>query len=804
MRNAIRSLLKDRGYTTVALLTLAFGIAINTIIFTLVDGVLLRPLAWPDAGQLVTVNEIVPEFAGMFLGVLPVNARHFFEWRDHSTSFTQLGLIDNAHFVLTKTGEPEQEAGVKISANVLSMLGVQPQLGRNFMEDEDHPGHARVVMISDLLWSRKFHRDPGLVGRAIVLDGASFIVVGILPASFQFPRPESQMGGIPRKADVFVPFAIQLDEVGWLGEFNHTVIGRLKPGVSQQRALAEMDVLQASIASHFPEKLHLRASITRLQDQIVGSARRGLLILFGAVGAVLLIVCVNLANLTLARATGLRRDLAIRAALGAGRWQLVRHILTECVCIGVVGGAAGIMLASLGLQTVLRYAPVDLPRIEDVHPDARVLLFGLALSILSGLLVGILPAWRAASADPQEALRASSHTITEGRSGLATRDLLVSFESGLSALLLIAAGLMLSSFVHLLNVDKGFDADRLIAVEINLPAGTYGDAKPREAYYRQLIAKLQTIPGVTSAALVSHLPLEGEDWGDVIQKAGEKRPMAELPAANYRFCSPDYFRTMGIQFLSGNTFTQADRNRNLAIISEEAARVAWPGENPIGKKFKRGDDAEAPFEVAGVVRDVRTGMEKKPAATVYVPYWYRSRMVMEAVLRTPMDPRALAPSVRAAVWSIDPDSVIGEVRTMQHVVSDSVGQRRFQMWLITGFAASALLLASIGIYGVVSWSVARRRSEIGIRMALGARTADVHWLVMAQALRPVFYGLAAGLAAALVLGRVLSSILFGVCARDPLTIAAVIALLSGVATLACYIPSSRAAMIDPLNALRYE
>ncbi len=804
MRNAIRNLLRDRGYTTVALLTLAFGIGVNTIIFTLVNGVLLRPLAWRDAGQLVTVNEIVPEFTGMLLGALPVNARHFFEWRDHSTSFAQLGLIDNMLFVLTRAGEPEQVAGVKISANVLSMLGAQPQFGRNFLEDEERPGHDRVAVISDTLWSRKYHRDPGLVGRAKTQGGALFTEVGLITATLQFPRPESQLGGFPRKADIFIPFAALRDESGWLGEFNYTVIGRLKPGVSTRQALAEMDVLQASIATHFPEKLHLRTAITPLQDQIVGPVRRGLLILFGAVGAVLLIVCVNLANLTLARATGRGRDLAIRAALGAGRWQLVRYILTECVCIGVAGGAAGFMLASLGLQAVLRYAPADLPRIEEVHLDARVLLFALGRSILGGLLVGILPAWRASSADPQEALRASSHTITEGRRGLATRDLLVGFECGLSAVLLIAAALMMSSFVRLLNVDKGFDADRLIAVEINLPAGTYGEAKQREVYYRQLIAKLQGVPGVTSAALVSHLPLEGEDWGDVIQKAGEKRPLAELPAANYRFCSPDYFRTMGIPLLSGNAFTQADRNRSLAVISEQAARVAWPGENPIGKKFRRGDNDEAPFEVAGVVRDVLTGMEKKPAATVYVPYWYRSERVMEAVLRTPLDPRALASSVRSAVWGIDPDSVIGEVRTMQRVVSDSVGQRRFQMWLIAGFAASALFLACIGIYGVVSWSVARRRNEIGIRMALGARNADVHRLVIAQAMRPVLCGLAAGVAAALALGRVLNSVLFGVSAHDPPTIAVVIAVLGGVAALACYIPSRRAARIDPLDALRYE
>jgi predicted permease len=571
-----------------------------------------------------------------------------------------------------------------------------------------------------------------------------------------------------------------------------------------QRALAELDVLQASIATHFAEKLHLRAAITSLQDGMVGTVRRGLLILLGAVGAVLLIVCVNLANLTLARAAGRRRDLAIRAALGAGRGQLVRSILTESLCISLVGGSAGIMLAALGLRTVLRYAPVDLPRIQDIHMDARVLLFALGLSILTGLLFGILPAWRAASADPQESLRVSSHSLTEGRRGLITRDLLVGFESGLSAVLLIAAGLMIGSFARLLSVDKGFDADRLMAVEINLPGNTYGDDKLREAYYRQLIAKLQAIPGVANAGLVSQLPLEGEDWVDVIQKAGENRPLAELPPTNYRFCSPDYFRTMGISLVAGTTFTEADRKRNLAVISEAAARVAWPGENPIGRKFGRGYEKEPLFEVAGLVRDVRVGMTKEPVPTVYVPYWYRSRMAMQAVVRTSMDPRAVAPAVRAAAWSIDPDTVIGEVRTMQHVVSDSVGQRRFQMWLITGFAVSALFLACVGIYGVVSWSVSRRRNEIGIRMALGAHTADVHKLVMAQAMRPVFCGLVAGVAAALALGRVLNSVLFGVSAHDPLTIVVVVAVLSSVAALACYLPSRRAALSDPLNALRYE
>ena len=803
MRFAIRALLKDRGYTTVALLTLAFGIAINTIIFSIVNGVLLRPLAWREGGRLVVVNEIVPELAQAWPR-LPVNERHFFEWRDHSTSFAALAIIDGRQFALTRVGEPEQVPGAAISADFFPMLGVQPQIGRNFVPQEDRAGHDRVAIITDALWSRKFHRNPGLVGRSVTLDGTTRTVIGILPPSFHFPRTEGPFATLPRKADIFVPAAFERNAVEWLGDFNYTVIGRLNPGISLQRALAELNVIQASIAARFPEKVHLRASLTPLQDEMVGTVRRGLLILLGAVGAVLLIVCVNLANLSLARVTGRRRDLAIRTALGAGRGQLVRHVLKESVCIAAVGGAAGIALASQGLQAVLRFAPVDLPRVENIHLDARVLLFAAALSILTGLLMGILPAWRAASADPQEALRGTSHTATEGLRGLHARDLLVGLESALSAILLIAAGLLIGSFVRLLKVDQGFEADRLIAVQINLPSSTYGEAKQREPYYRELIEKLRGIPGVTSAALISHLPLEGRDWGDFIHKVGDNRPTFEQPSADYRFCSPAYFRTMGIPFMAGTAFTDADRNRNPALISEAAARAVWPGVNPIGRKFYRGNENEPPFEVLGVVRDVRIGITQAPAPTVYVPYWYRSRTGMNAVVRTSLNPRSLASAIRSAAWSIDPDTVIGEVRTMQNVISDSVGQRRFQMWLITGFAVSALLLACIGIYGVVSWSVARRRNEIGIRMALGARVGEVQRMVISQALRPVVAGLILGVATALALGRFLNAVLFGVSPRDPLTIAGVAAVLMSVATLACYIPSRRAARNDPLSALRQD
>ena len=379
LRQSVRSLLRDCGYTTVALLTLAFGVAANTIIFSVVDAVLLRPLAYRDPGRLMVINEVVPEVARTYPR-LPVNARHFFEWRDHCSSFQQFSIIEAADFVLTRAGQPEQLHGAGVSANLLSMLGVQPQLGRTFLNEEEQPGHEHEAIISDALWNRRFHRDPGLVGRPITLDGTQRTVVGILPASFHFPRGVAgELANFPRRADVFTPAPFKRDEIDWFGEFNYVVIGRLKPGVPERRALAEMDVVQASIAARFPEKMHLRATMTPLQEEVTGTARKGLVILFAAVGAVLLIVCVNLANLSLARAAGRGRDLAIRTALGAGRAQLVRYILGESLAVGLAGGAACVALAWAGLRAVLLYAPLDLPRLDEIHLDARALLFALAL-----------------------------------------------------------------------------------------------------------------------------------------------------------------------------------------------------------------------------------------------------------------------------------------------------------------------------------------------------------------------------------------------------------------------------------------
>lgn len=801
-RHALRALGRDRGYTTVALLTLAFGIAVNTIIFSIVNSVLLRPLAYRDPGRLVVINEIVREVQQTY-PILPVMGIHYLDWREKLTSFTGMGAIEVEQFSLTRAGQPAQLHGAAISASVLPLLGVQPQLGRNFTAEDDQPGHEHVVIISDALWRSRFHADPALLGRTLMLDGTPHTVLGVLPPSFRFPKGagSGMMGTFPGRGDVFRPIALRRNDDGG---FNYTVIARLRPGVSEAAALAELNVLQVDIAKHMPEKMHLAAAITPLSEELTGGVRTGLLMLFGAVGAVLLIVCVNLANLALARATGHGRELAIRSALGASRGSLVRYILAESLCLGLAGGAAGIAIAWAGLRAVLASAPFDLPRLEEIHVDARALLFALGASLASGILFGILPALRASASDPQQALRAGSHTTTEGRHGLLTRDLLVGFEAALSAVLLIVAGLLIGSFTRLLSVDKGFNADRLITAEINLPTASYHDDKDRAAYYDKLNAALENMPGVTQAGLISQLPLQGETWVNLIRREGDKRPQFELPPINMRFSSPHYFETMGIPLVAGSTFTGADRGRKVAIISERVAREVWPGENALGKRFDDGEGNKSLITVVGVVRDVRVGLDKKPVFTMYVPYWQQNQPHMYAVLRTAMDPRGIAPALRAAVSSVDPDTVIGEMKTMQNVVSESVAQQRFQMRLIAGFAASALLLACLGIYGVVAWSVARRKNEIGLRMALGAGASGVERMVVAHALRPVLAGLLAGIIAALALGRVLTSLLFGVSAHDPLTIIAVTVVLAVVAAVACWLPAHRATRADPLKALRYE
>jgi predicted permease len=804
LKTVFRSLAHNRAFAAIAMSTMALGIAGTSLVFSLVNGILLRPLAYRDPGRLVSITEVIPELSHLYPR-LPVNARHFDLWRKQCTSFTAMSLIIPESRVLTRAGEPAKIASARVSSSFFDMLGIRPQLGRSFLDQEDRFGGPAVAIITDRLWAGRFRRDPAILGKPIYLDGRATTVVGVLGADFRPPvLHDSTLTSLAHDTDVFLPAAVDLPNIGMVGELNFEAVARLKPGVTLTQAQSELNVVQAAIGRQEPDIAHIRAELSPLTQEVTGAIRTGLAILLASIGAVFLIICVNLANLSLARGVAQSRENAIRRALGASRWEMMRRTLAESIATSLTGGILGIALAYAGLHVLLHYAPVDLPRLDEVGIDARVLAFAFVLASAAGALFGILPAWQASKSDPQDALRAGAHTITEGRAGSRIRDALIGLEVGLGAVLAIAAALLVASFVRLLNVNKGFETENLFAATLNLASAAYSEDQTRESYYRRVIAEIQNVPGVTSAAIVSQLPLAGETWIDGINRSGGKKSFFELPGANYRFISSDYFRTMGIPLVRGRSISESDQKRNVAVISEKVAARVWPGENPVGKKFWRGDPAAPPFEIVGVASDVRAGIAQEPPLTVYTPYWFRSRLTMTVVVRTSWNIASIAPAVRSAIWRLNPEVAISNVRTMDQVVDDSVAQRRFQMNLIAGFTAFALLLASLGIFGVVSWTVKRRRKDIAVRMALGATRSDVHRIIVAQCMRPVAAGLAIGIGVALALGRVLNSLLYGVNAHDPAIFAGVAALLTVVSLIACYGPARGATRANPVDILRYE
>ena len=801
---ALRLLRKSPGFTTVAVLSLALGIGANAALFSVIDSVLLRPLSYREPGRLVVVREIVGVISHIYPR-LPANPRHIAEWRKECRSFAGIGAGTVRVQALSGEGEPEQAVAGLVSWNYFEVLGTQPQLGRTFTPDEDQPGSNFSAVLTDSLWRRRFHGDPGILGRKVLLDGSPYVVVGVLPPSFHYPKVELITLGMPPGAtpQIFRPLGLKLEEFSWEGEYNYDVVARFAPGVGPERALAELNVAEARIDKEFAKgQLKLRATLEPLEDSVVGNARRGLLVLFGAVCAVLLLVCLNLANLMLARAAQRERESAIRLALGAGRGRLLWQLLTESLLLAAAGGALGTALAWWGVSALVKLAPADLPRLDEVKLNPIVLLFTLAVSVLAGVLFGILPALRFARRDPAEALKSGGRGLTSGRRTARLREILISGEVGVSALLLVAAGLFLGSFARLLHVDKGFQTENVITMNLTLPSAKYS-RRQIENFYRQVTANVEVLGGVRAAGIVSNLPLGGESWVDIVVPPGQTWGI-QAPLANYRWVSPGYFAAMGIPLSDGRAFSESDRDRCAAVISERTARRVWPNERPIGKTFRRGERSNPPCEVVGVVADVRHAIEKEAGLMVYVPYWVRQREQAFLVVRTAMDPRTVVPAVRSAVWRIDPEVPIADVRTMEQVVAGSLGQRRFQLGLVLLFAASALLLACIGIYGVVSEAVSRRTNEIGVRVAMGASAAEIRRMVLLQGLAPVGAGLALGIAASLALGRVLNALLFGIRASDPPTLAAAAGLLALVALVACYAPARRATKIDPVTALRYE
>jgi predicted permease len=805
LRYGLRQLRRNPGFTAVAVFTLALGIGANTAIFSVVNGVLLRPLAYRESQQLYLIQEIIPQMA-KYYPLLPANLPNFLIWQKDCHSFADIAIAEGASADLTGGHEAEEVHGVRASANLFDVLGVRPALGRNFLAEEDEPGRGHVVILTYPFWCSQFHTDPAVVGRTITLDGAPYVVVGVLSASFHFSTNLGQLVSFAKRLDFFEPLnGPKDDERGLIGEFDFAAIGRLKPGVSPAQALAELNVVQAQIVRQANVSgLDLKAAIFPLESEVVGSARRGLILLLAAVGAVLVIVCANLANLQLARVPGRMREAAIRVALGATRWQLLRRMLTESLLLAVIGGGMGVCLASFGIDVLVRAAPPGLPRLDEVHIDESVFAFAVLLSILTGTLFGVLPAWRTAASDPQEALKSGSLAAGESRRSRRLRETLVGFEVGLSTLLLIVAGLLASSLIHLMNLNPGFATESVLAADVDLPPQSYAESATRLHFYNILLDRLRALPGVSAVGWVSKLPLEGETSVTGID-VPPGRPVP--PSANYRVVSPDYFKAMGIPLIAGRIFNESDRSRKLVVISKSVAQRFWPGQNAIGKTCLTEWGPPEKEQVVGVVGDIRTvSLAAPPVMMVYVLGTVATRVPQSAgiVVRTSGEARGLAAEVRETIHQMDPVVPIIGLSPISELLSESAAPRRFPTLLALLFAFFALFLASLGIYGVIAYSVEQRNRELGIRAALGAQFSDLRRMVLHQGMTPVVAGLVAGISASFLIGRLIESLLFGVRPLDFPTLAVVTSAVVTVALAACYIPARRAARVEPMVALRHE
>jgi predicted permease len=807
MRHALRVLLREKTFAAFAILTLALGIGAVTTIFSVVDGVLLKPLTYKEPGRLFAAAESAPQVR---VQRLPVNAAHFRSWQERCEFCEAGALLNPATFNLTGEGDPEQIEGATCTWELFHVLGVEPQLGRTFVEADDQPGTNNSVVVSDSFWRRRLGAAPGAIGKPIRIDGEPNIVIGVLGHDFRFPS-RAQLGPLnqfPKRAEIFKPMGFNWAKLRRVGQFNFACLIRLRSGANPARAEAQMTAAIAD-AGH-DMKIDLSAHLVPLQEQVTGGARAALTLLLAAVGVVLLIVCVNLGNLMLVRANERARDAAIRRALGAGAGQLFRPVLAESLLIAFSGGALGVLLAYAALRVLVNTAPIEIPRLDEVHVSFMTLLFAFCVSAGCGILCGVWPAIRATGVEPADALRSGSRSYTGDRARLRSREWLVGLEVALSTVLLVVAALLGVSFFRVTNVERGYRVDHILTADLSLPSSRYQTDGQRALFHQRALEKIETLPGVRSAGLISSLPLKAQVWGDTISKEGDTRPRAERPPAQFRFISEGYFETMGVALRQGRLPTTRDRSHKVALVSESAARQVWPGENPLGMRLQN-DPRPEWVEVIGVVADVRTdSLEKQPALMVYVPYWdgayWQGSVWGNAtyVIRTSQGPSTMANALRSATHELDADLPLANVLTMREILSESIGSRRFQTLLAGAFAGAALLLACLGIYGVISYSFARRTSEIGIRIALGAQASQVSVQVLRQGIQPVLGGLVVGVAAALAAGKLISGFLFGTEPRDPAAISTVVFMLLLVAGLACWAPARRASRIDPMAALRDE
>ena len=796
LRFGLRLLRKNPGFTAVAVFTLALSIGANAAIFDVVNGVLLKPLPYKEPDRIVRVFENSPRFPKF-----PISPANFLDYRERNDVFDDFATFARGDLDLSVNDRPERLTGMRVSHGFFHLLGFEPELGRAFLPTDEINGNEHVAIISRALWERSFGKNAAIIGAPVTLSGMSFTIIGVVGSGLQ------HVGGdyhsLPHGGNVDVWWPLTMDPKVRTSHFLNA-IARLKSGITREQAEARMNVIAQQLEEQHPEDKDWRISIVSLRDEIVGGAQTMLLILFGAAGFVLLIACVNIANLLLATATARQKEIAVRTALGAGRFRLIRQMLTESLLIAGVGGLAGLLVARWGIWALVALGPKQIPRLHMLSLDWRTFAFALTASLLTGALFGLAPALQISKVNLNESLKEGGRGSSGGSRHNRLRGLLVIAEVSLAFVLLIGAGLLMRTFFYLQKVDPGFNPERVLTATIDLPGARYSTGRKASSFYRELIGRLAALPGVQGAAATSDLPWTGYDENTSFGIEGRQFSDDEYPSAQYHFATPDYFRTLGIPLLAGRFFSEADDADapRVIVINKSMADRYWPDADAVGKRVRLWGETRMIAGIVGDLKDSPGELRAKPGFFFPVTQQAQSNLVL--VVRTERDPMNLLAAMRSEIAALDKELPLSDVRTLEQIASSAVARTRFTMLLLSVFAGVALLLAAVGIYGVLSYSVTQRTHEIGIRVALGAQPRDVIGLVARQGMTLALTGMGAGLAAALVLTRVLSSLLFGVSATDPITFAGIAVLLIGVALGACFVPARRAMKMDPMAALRHE
>ena len=811
LQYGFRMLLKHPGVTAIAVLTLALGIGANTAIFSVVNAVLLNPLPYKDPDRLVSLWENVPAHGRW--RVAPAN---YTDWKKQNTVFEDVSAFSGWTMTLTGDGEPEQLLGGAVSSGYFAVVGVNPQLGRAFAPEDYEQGKGQVVILGHGFWQRRYGGDPNIINRTITLNGAPYTVVGVMPPGIYpvWPTTSGEINFDEKQQHIWIPMSLPPVLMGLRSAHILGVIARLKPGVSLAQATTDMNTIGARLAQEYEQNRGEGIIVSQFMNEVVGDVRPALFTLLAAVGLVLLIACANVTGLLLAQHAGRSKEIAIRAALGAGRARLVRQFCIEGLLLAFLGTAAGIGLASLGMKLLMQFVPAGIPRLAQVSLDLRVLGFTMLIALGTCLVFSLVPAWQTSKPDLHTALEQSGRTSGPGASRLRFRQLLVVVQVSIAVMLVIGAGLLVKSFWLLQRVDPGFQSEGVLSAGISLPFAKYSAPDQINNFFKQVLERISASPGVKSATIAYDPPLQS-NWLDEFEIEGRVVPGGtQSDSANFIPVGADYFETVGVKIAAGRKFTPLDDpdHPGVALVNESFVKHYFPNEDPLGKHIKPGPPGRiwrqkklTSFEIVGIVRDVKlAGLDAPSAPAYYIPASQAPLGDMNILVRTTTDPLSVVGAVRQAVWSIDPNQPLSNITTLEKVVSESIAQRRLNMLLMGLFGGLAMLLSAVGIYGLLSHAVTQRTQEMGIRMALGAQVGDVLKLVLKQGMLLALAGEAIGLVAALGLTRLIRGLLFGVGPNDAMTFIAVVGVLTTVALLACYLPARRATKVDPLEALRYE